>query len=466
MTQAPIDADVLIRNALIVTMDEARRIITDGAIAWAGDTILAVGKTADIEPLYRAKMVIDGRRFVVTPGLINGHIHVTGEPVTRGVVPDDLGWFDNVFGWLIPLYQAQTEEEEHLAAQLAAAEMLRNGVTSFIEAGTIRHLDAVVAALRQIGIRGRIGQWADDRAMGPGMDQVAMTKAAIKVMQDEMERYAGDGDALIAAWPSMVGHMTGTDDLWREAASLARSFGAGITAHMSPAEADPEWYLANTGRRPMQHLAEIGVLGPNVCLTHAVHLDMAEVDVLAQTRTSVTHCPMSALKGGYGASGHGRFPEMAAAGVNIMLGTDGANNGNTGDLFRAMFVAAGLFKDARRDTTLFPAHEVLTMATLNGARGMGLADKIGSLAAGKKADIVLHDTDRPEWRPLTHVVNQLIWSADGRGVHTVFVNGVKVVDTYRCTLVDEPTLYERADVASPAITKRAGLSNPGPWPVI
>ena len=132
MTQAPIDADVLIRNALIVTMDEARRIITDGAIAWAGDTILAVGKTADIEPLYRAKMVIDGRRFVVTPGLINGHIHVTGEPVTRGVVPDDLGWFDNVFGWLIPLYQAQTEEEEHLAAQLAAAEMLRNGVTSFI----------------------------------------------------------------------------------------------------------------------------------------------------------------------------------------------------------------------------------------------------------------------------------------------------------------------------------------------
>jgi cytosine/adenosine deaminase-related metal-dependent hydrolase len=465
-TPTPTRADVLIRHALIVTMDETRRVIADGAIAWAGDRILAVGKTADLEPLYTAGTVIDGRRFVVTPGLVNGHIHVTGEPVTRGFVPDDLGWYDNVFKWLIPLYHAQSEADEHLAAQLAAAEMLRNGVTSFIEAGTIRHLDAVVEALRQIGIRGRIAQWAEDRAFGPDLNQAAMTRAAIKVMQDEMERYAGNGDALIATWPSMVGHMTGTDELWREAAALARSYGCGITAHMSPAEADPEWYLANTGRRPIQHLAEIGVLGPNLCLTHAVHLDAAEVETLAQSGTNVTHCPMSALKGGYGATGQGLFPEMAAQGVNIMLGTDGANNGNTGDLARAMFVAAGLFKDARRDTGLFPAHEILEMATLNGARGMGLADKIGSLEPGKKADLVLHDIDRPEWRPLMNVVNQLVWSADGRSVHSVFVNGVQVVDNYRCTLVDEQGLYERSEVAGREIARRAGLANPGPWPVI
>lgn len=463
---APAHADVLIKHALIVTMDEGRRIITDGTIVWAAGRILAVGKTADVEPLYAAKEVIDGRRFVIAPGLVNGHVHVTGEPVTRGFVPDDIGWYDNVFNWLIPLYHAQTEADEHLSAQLAAAEMLRNGVTSFVEAGTIRHLDAVAEALLQIGIRGRIAQWAEDRAFDPAQDQAAMTRAAIKVMQDEMERYAGDGDALIATWPSMVGHMTGTDDLWREAAALARSYGCGFTAHMSPAEADPQWYLANTGRRPMQHLADIGVLGPNVCLTHAIHLDAAEVEVLAQTGTSVIHCPMSALKGGYGASGQGLFPEMAAKGVNIMLGTDGNNNGNTGDLMRAMFIAAGLFKDARRDTTLFPAHEALTMATLNGARGMGLADQIGSLEAGKKADVVLHDIDRPEWRPLINVVNQLVWSADGRGVHSVFVGGVRVVDDYRCTLVDEQALYARAEIAGRAIAQRAGLANPGPWPVI
>lgn len=462
----PTNADVLVRHTMIVTMNPQRTIITDGAIAWKDGRIVAVGKTDDILPGIVAREVIDGAGLVVTPGLINAHVHVTGEPVTRGHVPDDLGWYDNVFNWLIPLYNVQTEEEERLSAQLAAAEMLRNGVTSFIEAGTIRYLQPVAEALREIGIRGRIAQWAEDRAFAPEQDQAAMTRAAIKVMQAEMEQLSGGPDALIAAWPSMVGHMTATDDLWREAAALAKSYGAGITAHMSPAEADPDWYLANTGKRPIVHLAELGVLGPNVCLTHAVHLDKDEVGVLAQTGTGVNHCPMSAFKGGYGVTGNGLFPEMAAAGVNISLGTDGANNGNTGDLHRAMFLAAGLFKDARRDTSLFPASAALEMATVNGARAMGLADQIGSLEVGKKADVVLHDIDRPEWRPLMNVVNQLVWSADGRSVRTVFVDGVKVVENFSCTLVDETALYERAEVAGRAIAERAGLPNPGPWPMI
>ncbi|MDR3513821.1 MAG: amidohydrolase family protein [Caulobacteraceae bacterium] len=464
-TPTPADVDVLVEHTLIVTMDKGRRIVSDGAIAWRDGEIVAVGKTDEVAPGLRAATVIDGRGFVVTPGLVNGHIHVTGEPVTRGHVPDDLGWYDNVFGWLIPLYNVQTEAEERLAAQLAAAEMLRNGVTSFIEAGTIRHLDAVVDGLRQIGIRGRVAQWAQDRAFAPDDDQAALTRQAIKVLQDEVERYPCPPEALIGAWPSLVGHMTATDDLWREASALARSYGGGVTAHMSPAEADPEWYLANTGRRPIEHLAELGVLGPHVSLTHMVHLTPSEVDILAETGTCVNHCPMSALKGGYGATA-GLFPEMAAKGVKLLLGTDGANNGNTGDLMRAMFIAAGLFKDARRDTSLFPAQEVLTMATLNGAAGMGLSSRIGALAVGKRADVVLHDIDRPEWRPLMNVVNQLVWSADGRSVHTVFVDGVKVVEAYRCTLVDEQALYAEAEVAGRAIAERAGLPNPGPWPVV
>ncbi len=462
----PADVDVLIRDVLVLTLDDERRIIRDGALAFRDGIIVEVGKSAEIVPRVRAREVIDGRRFLVAPGLVNGHVHVTGEPLTRGFVPDDSGWYSNVFEWLVPLYEAQTEEDERLAAQLAAAELLRNGVTSFLEAGTIRHLDAAVDGLREIGIRGRVAQWAQDRAFSPDQDQMALTDKAVRLMQAEMERYPGDGDPLISAWPSLVGHMTATDDLWREASSLARAYGAGITAHMSPVEADPDWYLANTGRRPVAHLAELGVLGPEVSLTHAVHLDDAEVELLAQTRTNVTHCPMSALKGGYGASVSGKFPEMAAKGVNLMLGTDGNNNGNIGDLMRTMFVTAGLFKDARRDTKLFPAYKVLEMATLNGARGMGLSGRIGSLEVGKKADIVLHDLNRPEWRPLTDVVSQMVWSADGRGVHTVFVDGMKVVDDYRCTKVDELALYAKAEAAGQAVAVRAGLSNPGPWPVV
>ena len=461
----PTPVDVLIQDALVLTVDQERRILRDGALAFRDGVIVAVGKTDDVAPTVRAREVIDGRRFLVAPGLVNGHIHVTGEPLARGLVPDDSGWYANVFEWLIPLYQAQDEADERLAAQLAAAELLRNGVTSFIEAGTIRHLDAAVDGLREIGIRGRVAEWSQDRAFSPDEDQVALTDRAIKLMQAELERYpAGEGE-LISAWPSLVGHMTATDDLWREASRLARAYGVGLTAHMSPVEADPDWYVANTGRRPIVHLAELGVLGPEVCLTHAVHLDDHEVALLAEAGANVTHCPMSALKGAYGAGVSGKFPEMAAQGVNLMLGTDGNNNGNIGDLMRAMFLAAGLFKDARRDTRIFPAHEVLTMATLNGARGMGLSDQIGSLEVGKRADFVLHDLDRPEWRPLTDVVAQMVWSADGRGVHTVFVDGVKVVDDYRCTRVDELALYAKAETSGAAVALRAGLSNAGPWPV-
>jgi cytosine/adenosine deaminase-related metal-dependent hydrolase len=225
---------------------------------------------------------------------------------------------------------------------------------------------------------------------------------------------------------------------------------------------DPDWYLANTGRRPVEHLADIGVLGPNVNLVHGVHFDDAEVALLAQTGTNVTHCPGAALKGGYGASNLGRFPEMAAAGVNLVLGTDGADNH---DLMRVMTLMAGLFKDARRDTSLFPAHSALEMATVNGARAMGLAHEIGSLEPGKKADIVLHDTDRPEWRPLNNCVNQLVWSADGRGVHSVWVNGRRVVDTYRCTTIDEERLYAQAQRAAEAVIARSGLPSISAWPV-
>lgn len=464
--EQPRSVDVLIRDATVLTMDAERRIITHGAVAIDKGRIAAVGKSSDLETRYAGEETIDGARFVVAPGFVNGHIHVTGEPLTRGFVPDDTGWFDNVFNWLIPLYGNQTEEEERLAAQMAALEMLRNGVTSFMEAGTIHFLDAVADGLGEMGIRGRIGQWSGDRAFDPGLDQTALTDEAIKVLHWQMERFPPSDDALIAAWPTLIGHSMNTDPVWREADALAKAYGAGISAHMSPVEADPEWYLANTGRRPVEHLADLGVLGPHLSLTHAIHLDDHELELVAEAKVNIAHCPMSALKGAYGATGSGKFPEMSRRGMNVMLGTDGANNGNAADLMRVMFLVAGLYKDARRDPKAFPAHEALTMATLNGARGLGMAHQIGSIETGKKADLVLHDTDRPEWRPLLDVVNQMVWSADGRGVHTVFVDGVKVVSDYHCTRVDEEAMYAKAEVLGRRVCERAGLEAVNAWPVV
>ena len=453
--------DALIVGATIVTMDAECRIITDGALAIAGDRIAAIGKRQDIEPGLEAAEIVDGRRFVITPGFINGHIHTT-ETLIKNYIPENVGFDDGVWRWSVPLYELQSPAEQCLAAQLAAVSMLRTGTTCFLEAGTVIALDPVFDALQATGIRGRLGQWVLDRAFSDDQDQTALTDRALNVLEDELIRYPGKDGQRLAAWPQLIGHNTITDALWRGAKQLADQHGAGVSAHMSPVEDDPDWYVANTGKRPIVHLAELGALGSNVCLTHMVHVDEAEIDLMAAHGMSVVHCPGAALKGGFGTTSHGRFPEMAARGITIMLGTDGADHA---DLMRCVTLMASMFKDARRDTSVFLASQALEMATVNSAKAMGLTDQIGSLEVGKKADLVCHDTDRPEWRPLLNPVAQLVWSANGSGVHSVWVDGKRVVDNYRCTTIDENRLYAEAQIAAEAITGRSGLPNTCPWPI-
>ena len=451
----PERVDTIIKGAVIVTQDEERRIIRDGALAIRGDRIAALGKRSELEDKVDATSVIDGGRFVITPGFIDAHIHITGDPLTRGYVPDDISdaFGDTLQRWVIPRYLAHTPADERLSARLAAVEMLRAGTTCFLEAGTIRYLDEVAEGLVEAGIRGRIGAWVEGRAFSPEDDEAALTGKAIRLLEQEVARFPADSGARIAAWPILIGHSTNTDEVWKAAKALADANNLGVSAHLSPYRADSAWYLDNLGRRPVAHLAEIGVLGDNLCLTHLVHIDDQEAALLAESRTNAILCPFAALKGAFGISALGRAPEMAQAGMNIALGTDGYGS----DLMQKMALAAALFKDARRDTKIFPAGQALDMATLNGARALQLQDEIGSIAVGKKADFVLHDTDRPEWRPVLNVLQQLVWCADGRGVHSVWVDGVRVVENYRHTQVDEDELYAAAQVAGEAIIKRSGI---------
>ena len=449
------NVDTLITGAVIVTQDDERRIIRDGALAIRGDRIAAVGNRADVEDRVNAAGVIDGRRFIITPGFIDAHIHITGDPLTRGYVPDDISdeFGDTLRRWVIPRYLAHTPDDERLSARLAAVEMLRAGTTCFLEAGTIRYLDEVVEGLEQAGIRARVGAWVEGRAFAPEDDEIELTGKAIRMLEQEVARYPADSGQRIAAWPILIGHSTNSDEVWKAAKEIADANRLGVSAHMSPYRADPAWYLENLGRRPVEHLAEIGVLGDNLCLTHLVHLDDREAALLAETRTNAIICPFAALKGAFGISALGRSPELAEAGMNIALGTDGYGS----DLMQKMALAAGLFKDARQDTKVFPASRALDMATLNGAKALQIPHEIGSIVTGKKADFVLHDTDRPEWRPLLNVLQQLVWCADGRSVHSVWVDGVRVVENYRHTLIDEDELYAAAQVAGEAIIKRSGM---------
>lgn len=460
------EVDLLVTGASIVTLNDRREIITDGALAVRDGRFVAVGKTAEVQAAVAAAEVIDGSRFVVTPGYVNGHVHITGEPLTKGLVPDDAGFAENVFQWLVPIHMAYGEEDERVSSQYAALEMLKSGTTCFLEAGTINFLDAAIDGVTATGIRARLGQWAWDYDPATDSHPASETDRAIAVLEDELARYSPGADARVAAWPILIGHMTCSGPLWAAAKALADRAGAGVAAHMSPHPSDPDWFLAKHGARPAEFLARHGALGPNVSLTHFVHADAREVAILAETGANVCHCATSALKGAYGATAVGRFAEMAAKGVNLFLGTDGNNNANTHDLMRASYLLAGLFRDHHQDPSLFPAEAALEAAITNGARALGLSEAIGSIAVGKRADFVFHDTNRVEWRPLFNIVNQLVYSADGRGVHSVWVDGRRVIADYRSTLIDEDALLAEVQARGEAIVARSGLPIKSRWPVL
>lgn len=457
--------DLLVDAWYVVTMNPAREIIHLGSIAVHEGVVVEVGKTADLERKYTPARRIGGDRFVATPGLINTHIHITGEPLCRGYVPDDTPFFENVFEWLTPMYACYEEGDERCSAQLAALEMLRSGTTCFLEAGTIRLLDEVVDGLAETGIRGRVGAWVWDLPPEPDVYRQS-TDAAIARLEDQLVRYKSAADGRISAWSTIVGHTTASDPLWRAARQLADEHGVGMSFHMSPARSDPEGFLAEFGQRPMIHLDELGIIRDDVCMTHCVHVDDTELDVMAAAATNVAHCPTTALKVSYGVTRIGKMPEMVQRGINVSIGTDGNNASNYSDLMRATYLVAGLFKDGRMDPQMFPAEKAFEMATLGGARSVGLSDQIGSLEVGKRADLVLHDTDRPEWRPLLNVINQLVWSADGRGVHTVVVDGRIVVEDGHSTQIDEEALWAEAQRRGSEIIARTGLPDRAKFPVV
>lgn len=456
--------DTLVRRATIVTMDEERRVLLEGSLAIANGRLVAVGPSREVDPLFEARRVLDARDFVITPGFINGHVHITGDPLTRGYMPDTMDYQseDTFTNWVMPRFLAHSPEDEALSAKLAAMEMLRCGITCFLEAGTVRFVDEVVASLEEMGIRARVGLWTEGRSFDAADDPVRVSDRAISAMIRTVEAYPPSDHSRIAAWPILVGHNTNSDAVWQAAKTLADARGLGLSAHMSPFKSDTDWYLEHTGRRPIEHLNHLGVLGENLVLTHVTRLSDNEHALLAGSRSNIVYCPLAALKGAFGVAKFARHPELARDGANLLLGTDGYDC----DIMRTLPIASATFKDARGDMSVFPAHQMLETITVNAARALGMSNEIGSLAVGMRADFVCHDARRPELVPLLNPVGQLVWSADGRGVHSVWIDGEPVVENYRSTRIDELALLRDAHEAGRQLVRRTRLPLLSPWPVV
>ncbi|MCI0866552.1 MAG: amidohydrolase family protein, partial [Chloroflexi bacterium] len=220
------------------------------------------------------------------------------------------------------------------------------------------------------------------------------------------------------------------------------------------------------GKRPTEYLEDIGVLGPTTLLAHCLGLDQGEVECMARTNTKAVMCPTAAIKGGAGMTRTGLLPEMLEMGVTVGLGTDAGNNSNLVETMRSMYLVAVLYKDGREDVGMIPAETALEMATIQGATALGLGEEIGSIEAGKKADLVMFDTKRPEWRTIFNPVNNLVYNADGRSVHTVVLDGRVVVEDHEPLFVDQWELIQKVQELGENLLARTGISFPSRWPIV
>ncbi|PKB64094.1 MAG: hypothetical protein BZY80_04160 [SAR202 cluster bacterium Io17-Chloro-G2] len=446
----------------ILTVDPDRRIIQDGSILVRGNRIVQIGKARELDDVPAGR-TIDAREMVVTPGFCNGHMHISYAHAARGVFPDDLGpeYLPNVF----QLQAAMTEEEEYHTSLLGITELLKYGTTCFLDPGSTKYLGACMAAYQESGCRIVVGWHVADRP-NPINVPVSSTGDAIARMERIIQKYDQALQGRVRAWAMPFSLSFSSRELLLAAKELADQHHSGMTLHHNNNPRAVEACVEQHGMRPTEYLEDMGVLGPNVLLAHVLGLDEAEVNSMARTGTKAVVCPTAAIKGGAGMTNTGLLPEMLSKGVEVALGTDAGNNSNLIETMRSMYLIAVLYKDARETTQVIPAETALEMATIQGARALGLGDDIGSIEEGKKADLVLFDTRRPEWRSLFNPVNNLVYNADGRSVHTVIVDGKVVVEDHTPVFVDEWDLIQKTQKLGEGLLARTGVSFPSRWPVV
>ena len=465
---APRNCDLIIKNGCLLTMDERRAIIPRGAMAVTGHTIAAAGPEKDILRDWQSKNVIDAKGAIVHPGYIDAHLHVNAQ-TCRGFFRGDASKGGTVGPNYADWKATLTAEDENAAAGLAGVEMLRHGITTFVEPGSAFEPDAVAAATQAIGIRCTLAEpylWdtTDTMDVIPGLASKSLfarvppeRDRCLKLLGSQLFRNR-DKDGIVHGHVALYGEGTASDELYVAAKKLADREGVILNNHVGfdldlAAAMERVW-----GKPRFIHLAEIGVLGPNTTFVHMNLIRDEEVEPIIKSRLSIVWCPLAYVSRGTPLRQPTRIPEMKKRGVNVALGTDSARQSSAGD---AGFLALQLAGGAGHAMV---SEDIFEMMTVGGARAAGLQHLIGSLEPGKRADIVIRSTHAAELMPSIDPVHQLVTVAHGANADTVLVNGRIVLREGRATLVDEADVFAKAQASVHRIINRLGLSLPGLWP--
>jgi 5-methylthioadenosine/S-adenosylhomocysteine deaminase len=457
-------ADYLLAGGTVITVDPERRIFRDGAVAFRGADIVAVGKQAELKKTVEAKSVIDCRRKLVMPGFVNSHLHFY-HTMHRGLAPENLGgwlWSNYVHGKVATIL---TAEDEIYGGLTVLLETLKAGTTTFLEAGSYNP-QAVIEGLSRIGMRGLMGRRSFDQAILGHAMLMEDTDTCLRENLNFLKRFRdGYNGGLIKACVDVVGLGRCTDRLYIESKRMADDHDTTLNFHLAAMTEEVTDTRMKSGYRPVEHLHRLGIMGPKVVMVHMVHVADREIELLAHTKTNVIHCPTTALKLNYGLSSYGRFPEMLRHGVNVAIGSDAADCSNFADMIRTMYLAAILPKDYRNDAGVSCAETAIEMATINGAKAIGMDKEIGSLEVDKKADIIIINMHRPEWYPNYSEVQNLVYSASGDCVETVFIDGKLVMQDRKVLTVDEDEILNRCQELGDEVLKRGNLAVPSKWPI-
>ncbi|MCQ3804202.1 MAG: amidohydrolase family protein [bacterium] len=439
----------------VITVDDRRRIIRNGSVVIRDGQVTHVGKADDLHHV-RADRVIDATGMVVTPGFVNGHMHISYAHSVRGVFPDDVpDRLKHVFA----MQAVMTEEEEYLTTLLGLTELLRMGTTTFVDPGTTKYPQACLAAYEKAGCRVVIGEQVQD-LQNPLNLPVHDTTGALERMEASIAELHGRLRGRVRAWTMPFSLDFCTPQLLIGAKEIADRYGTAMTLHHSGG-------AGAHGATPTERLAELGILGPNVVLSHCMNLTELEIELIAASGASVVICPSTVMKGGGNTGRGGRLPELLSAGVAVSLGTDSVNSSNFSDMVRCMNIAATVYKDARGDRSLIPAETALELATRTGAAALQAGNSLGVIEVGRRGDLVLFDTRRPEWRSLVDPVRNLVYSSTGESVDTVIVEGRVVVEAGTPRFVDDLWgLIQRVEKIGKRVREVTGVGFPSRWPIV
>jgi 5-methylthioadenosine/S-adenosylhomocysteine deaminase len=461
----------LIENLdFVLTVDERDTVLRGASIVVEDARIAAIDRADRIAERFageRFDEVVDGRRLGAIPGFVDTHVHLS-ETLSRGVFPDILSTQAWVFHWAKPFYGHVGPEDERVSVMLGVAEMLRSGTTCFLDMGAQNDTAITARAAGEMGIRGITGRHAADRKpqrIPPGWSDEMVEhhffpdhNTALEVLEHEVRSWDGHADGRIRCWVNIEGKEPCSLELHLGARELAERLQVGTTYHIASSIEEAEGSQRRYGRWPIGRIADHEGLGSNLVLAHAVATNDEEVQLLGEHDTKVAFCPSTSLKLAKGATKIGRYPEMIGAGVTVGLGTDGVAAAGNVNLMRQLYIVAGLFKDARLDAEMIGARKALRMATIDGARALGWDDEIGSLEAGKKADLVLFDLDHADWTPFTDPLQALVWSVSTASVAQTWVDGRCLYRDGAIPGLDERALREEARGRSADIVRRAGLA--------